>query len=255
VPRRRDLARLTDQVEARLEGLIARGTFALGSRMPSERELGRRLEVSRPVVREAIGRLESRGFLRVYPSKGTYVTGTPEGGVKAPWQAWVVKDRDKVLALLEVRECLEERAAALAVERASEDDLAELRLAHLSFEQQSSRGSIPDLSHWDKVFHQQLAACSHNDVLASFAQNINTTITASRRSMFSLPGSVERSLNEHALILEAVEARDADAAVRAVAAHIGRVREELAQLSESQASLAAAGVQPASRADGPGMDS
>ena len=66
--------RLAHQVEAKIEDLIAAGEYAVGSRLPGERELMKRLEVSRPVVREAIGRLESRGLLRVYPSKGTFVT-------------------------------------------------------------------------------------------------------------------------------------------------------------------------------------
>ena len=98
--------RLAHQVEAKIEDLIAAGEYAVGSRLPGERELMKRLEVSRPVVREAIGRLESRGLLRVYPSKGTFVTGTPEWGVKAQWQSWVARDRTKLLAVLEVRECL-----------------------------------------------------------------------------------------------------------------------------------------------------
>src|SRR5436305_472090 len=89
--------RLAEQVEAQIEDLIVTGEFAVGTRLPGERALLQRFSVSRTVIREAISRLDSRGLLRVYPSKGTYVTGTPEWGVKAQWQSWVARDSSKLL--------------------------------------------------------------------------------------------------------------------------------------------------------------
>lgn len=215
-----DATRLSDRIEAEIERLIAGGEFSVGSRLPGERTLMERLEASRPVIREAITRLESRGLLRVYPSRGTFVTGRPEWGVKAQWQSWVAQDREKVLALLEVRECLEMRAAALATQRATEDQLAELRLVQMCFGQQVQRDSVSDTSHWDKMFHYQLAVCSGNEVLATFIENANETITRQRRSLLAIPGVAQRSLQEHARILAAVERHDADAAMAAVAIHI-----------------------------------
>jgi GntR family transcriptional repressor for pyruvate dehydrogenase complex len=220
-----ETTRLSDRIERELEDLIASGEFSVGSRLPGERSLMLRLSASRPVIREAITRLESRGLLRVYPSKGTFVTGTPEWGIKAQWQSWVAKDRGKVLALLEVRECLEIRAAALAAERADDGQVAELRLAHMCFEQQVERGSVADISHWDKMFHHQLAVCSGNDVLASFIQNANDTIVTQRRSLLATPGVAQRSLEEHARILEAIERRDPEAATAAVRTHIASSRD------------------------------
>lgn len=227
--------RLSDQVEAQIERLIVTGEFAVGTRLPGERALLERFSVSRTVIREAISRLESRGLLRVYPSKGTYVTGTPEWGVKAQWHSWVARDSSKLLAILEVRECLEVRAAALAIERADDDDLAELRLAHLNFEQQCARESLADMSHWDKIFHHQLATCSHNSVLASFVRNVNEVIVSQRRSILADPAVARRSLDQHRRIVEAVEARDAERAMRAVAEHIASTRETIAHLSDVDA--------------------
>ncbi len=223
--------RLSEQVESRLEEMIATGELEVGSRLPGERELMKRLSVSRPVVREAIKRLESRGIVRVYPSRGTFVTGTPEWGIRAQWQSWVAKDREKLMSVLEVRESLEVRAAALAVERGSDEDLAELRLAHLSFEQQCERGSVADLNHWDKVFHHRLAAASGNPVLASFVQNLNETLSSSRRSTLATTEGAQQSCEEHARILHAVEARDADAAMLAVTEHLSRVRRDIARIA------------------------
>jgi DNA-binding FadR family transcriptional regulator len=221
---------LAHQVEAQIEDLIVGGEFAVGTRLPGERALLQRFSVSRTVIREAISRLESRGLLRVYPSRGTFVTGTPEWGVKAQWQSWVARDSGKLLAILEVRECLEVRAVALAVERASEDDLAELRLAHLNFEQQVLRASLADMSHWDKVFHHQLAICSQNDVLASFVQNVNDVLVSQRRSILADPSVARRSLEQHRRIVDAVEARDGERAMRAVSEHVASTRDTIMRL-------------------------
>ena len=226
-------ARLTDQVETQIEDLIVKGEFGVGTRLPGERGLLQRFSVSRTVIREAISRLESRGLLRVYPSRGTFVTGTPEWGVKAQWQSWIARDSDKILALLEVRECLEIRAAALATERATDHDLAELRLAHLNFEQQCARGSLADMSHWDKMFHYALAACSRNEVLASFVQNANDVVMSLRRSTLADPAVARRSLEQHRRIIEAVESRDADRAMQAVAEHIASTRETISRLAKA----------------------
>ncbi len=231
-----DAGRLAHQIESQIEDLIVSGEFEVGSRLPGERALLQRFSVSRPVIREAISRLETRGLLRVYPSSGTYVTGTPEWGVKAQWQSWVARDTEKLLAILEVRECLETRAAALATERASDDELAELRLAHLNFEQQVARGSVADISHWDKTFHHEIATCSGNSVLASFVQNVNDVIRSQRRSILADPAIAQRSLVQHRRIVEAVEARDAERAVSAVAEHLGSTRRTIAALAEENSS-------------------
>ena len=226
-------ARLSDQVETQIEDQIVSGEFPVGARLPGERALLQRFSVSRTVIREAISRLESRGLLRVYPSRGTFVTGTPEWGVKAQWQSWIARDSDKVLALLEVRECLETRAAVLASERATDDDLAELRLAHMNFEQQCERGSLADMSHWDKMFHLALAACARNEVLSSFVQSVNAVVMSQRRSTLADPAVARRSLEQHRRILEAVEARDGERARQAVADHIASTRETITRLAKA----------------------
>jgi GntR family transcriptional regulator, transcriptional repressor for pyruvate dehydrogenase complex len=218
---------LSDRVEAALETMIIEGQLAVGSRLPGERVLMARLGVSRPVVREAISRLKSRGLLRVYPSRGTFVTGTPEWGVGSQWQSWMAGDRERALNFHEVAACLTERAAALAAERSSDADLAELRLAHLCFEQQCERGNVADIVHWDKVFHYRLAICSGNPVLASFVKDVHDAMKASHRSTLAERPTTQLSLQEHAEILAAVEARDPERAVRAATAHNDRARREI----------------------------
>lgn len=230
-----EATRLSDQAESRIEDLIARGDLKVGHQLPGERELVNRLGVSRNVVREAIGRLESRGILRVQAGRGTFVTGTPDSALNGRWQTWVAGDRDKVLAMLEVRETLEVRGAGWAVERATAADLTELRRAHQQFERVVGAGTTNEISMADKLFHYQLALAAHNNVLTSFVQNINETISASRRSILAQPEGAQRSLEDHRLILEKVLARDREGAMAAVAAHIQRVCDDILRLQGGDA--------------------
>ena len=222
-----EATRLSDQAESLIEELITSGELKVGAQLPGERELVNRLGVSRTVVREAIGRLASRGIVRVQAGKGTFVTGTASSALNERWQAWLGGDRDKVLAMLEVRETLEVKGAAWAVERATANDLKELRRAHEEFEGHVAGGNSSDISHADKLFHYRLAVCAHNEVLCSFVQNINESISSNRRSVLAAPGGAAKSLSEHRDILEAVEARAAERAQNAVASHIRRVRNDI----------------------------
>jgi GntR family transcriptional regulator, transcriptional repressor for pyruvate dehydrogenase complex len=227
-----ETAPLSERVEAMLEEMIVKGDLAVGSRLPGERTLMKRLEVSRPIIREAISRLKSRGLLRVYPSKGTFVTGTPEWGVDSQWQSWMVGDRERALALDEVASCLGVRATELAAHRTSDDDLAELRLAHTCFEQQCERGNIADVIHWDKVFHYRVAVCSGNPVLASFVKDVYDAMKATHRSTLADPDNARISLDEHRAILEAIEARDVARAGAAARRHHDRARAEIIRETE-----------------------
>ena len=222
--------RLSDQAEALIEQLITSGELQIGAQLPGERELVDRLGVSRTVVREAVGRLASRGILRVQAGKGTFVTGTASSALNERWQAWLGGDRDKVRAMLEVRETLETKGAAWAAERATRSDIEELRRSHKDFERCVAGGNITDISHADKLFHYRLAVCAHNEVLSSFVQNINESISSNRRSVLAAPGGAAKSLREHQEILLAIEARNEKRAMRAVARHIRRVLNDIDRL-------------------------
>jgi GntR family transcriptional regulator, transcriptional repressor for pyruvate dehydrogenase complex len=242
----------TDRVEQALEEMIVTGQLEVGSRLPGERTLMERLGVSRPVVREAIGRLKGRGLLRVYPSRGTFVTGTPEWGIDAQWQSWMAGDRERALMLNEVSACLNSRAAELAAQRCSEADLAELRLANTCFAQQCERGAVPDIIHWDRVFHYRLALCSGNPVLASFVKDIHDAMKATHRSTLADPHTTRASLTEHAEIVAAIEARDPERAMRAVSVHEARSRDEI--LRETSDGAESGSEAAAAPSESPGGD-
>ena len=121
VPRRSDVT------FRQIMGLIYEGQFAPGERLPAERELAERLHVSRPTLRDALNRLEARGFLDRRTGSGNYVrTAVPES-VRTPIEDGI---RDKLVTLqqiIDVRKPLEIWAAGEAARCRNKTQIAELR--------------------------------------------------------------------------------------------------------------------------------
>src|SRR5690348_17673599 len=75
---------LVERTEEQLEKLIVKGSYHPGQRLPSERELGQQLGVSKTVVREAIRSLAARGLVEVRPGSGMYIRQVSDEMVTRP---------------------------------------------------------------------------------------------------------------------------------------------------------------------------
>lgn len=217
--------RLTDRAENVLAGLITRGNYEVGQRLPSERELVAQLGVSRTVVREAVGRLAGRGILRVEPGRGAYVVATPDLALNTSWSNWAGADKERLNGIFEVRETLEIPAAAWAAERATDEDLASLRSVHEEFlASVDAVAAYDSIAALDRLFHYRLVVCTHNSMLMTIVRDINEILSAGRRSAFVPPAFTAQSAAEHVAIVDALEMRDPERAAEAMRAHIHRVR-------------------------------
>src|SRR5262249_47929470 len=118
---------LADVVVERVRGLIDREQLQAGDRLPGEMELVRQLQVSRPVLREALGRLETVGLIRVQRGRGIFVADRDSlsGCAQLMRRAMIIAPRD-LLKYAEVRWGIECYAARRAAELATPEDLAEL---------------------------------------------------------------------------------------------------------------------------------
>lgn len=155
--------RLHESVIERIKELIASGEIAPGDRFPSERALEESLRVSRPVLREAFRVLESWGWIESRRGSGRYLRSPRGAPVAGPKNPLLTLERDALFDIWEARQILEMRTAALAAERATDDDLAQLRAALLVGE--AATHDETARSNADLEFHLSLAAATHNFVL------------------------------------------------------------------------------------------
>jgi GntR family transcriptional repressor for pyruvate dehydrogenase complex len=221
-PLRRD--RLYTQVADQIEELIVAESLRTGDKLPSERELAERLDVSRTVVREAIRVLSVRGLLEVKPGCGTYVREPSPKDAAAPIEL-LLKLRqcpDFFTNLYEIRQMIEVEIAGLAAERATDQDYVALEAAiegmaaHVDDPQQFVR--------YDLAFRSALAAATHNDLFSVLLGATEDLWFKGGLLAYQAPGAAEDGLAHHRMILQRVTERDPEKARRAIRDHIRHSR-------------------------------
>lgn len=185
----------------RILSAIDSGEMAPGTRL-LETDLAARFGVSRTPVREALRRLETQGVVTHEPRKGAVVA---------------TLDYDQLGELYAVREVMEGLAARLAARHASEAEVLLLRDMIAADEQVREPKAQ---SQANKRFHRQLHQCSHNRYLIETLNPIRRSMALLGNTTFAAPGRIDTSNAEHKLIVDAIEARDGEAADAAARAHI-----------------------------------
>jgi GntR family transcriptional repressor for pyruvate dehydrogenase complex len=214
--------RAADQI---LDMLISSG-LTPGERLPPERELCVRLDVSRTVVREALNLLEARGLISIEHGRGAVVSGGNIDAVRDTL-GLILRVRPKALwELLEIRKILEVEIAGLAAERAGDEYASAMRvqLDRMLASIDTPEGYIDA----DVEFHSLLARGARNEVLLTMLEPVVDLLRASRQvSASRRPGSALRAVGEHEEILRRVEVGDADGARREMRAHLSNTAKDI----------------------------
>lgn len=211
-----------------LRHLIETHDIAPGDKLPSERKLGELLGVSRTMVREAISTLEALGLIEVRHGSGSYVTGEiPLQNLSNMWNIWYTAHRQDLIHLLEVREALESKAAALAAVNAEPGLVERLRSILETMFAAGARGKLDEVSRLDSQFHGAIVEASGNPILIQLLSSLNLVLKNDRVAVFSLPDRLSRSLRDHLRIVAAIEGRDPLAAQTALHEHFGSVLQDV----------------------------
>ena len=161
-----------------------------------EKRLAAELGVSRTPVREALARLELEGLVRIRPRRGVDI---------------LRKAKDEVVEMLIAWGALEATAARLACERASDEEIGDLRRLAGSLE----AGQLDEYSRENLRLHARIIELGHSTVLAGMAD----TLLAHIRGIQRAGDPAQRLVVDHLPIVTAIEARDADVAERLVREH------------------------------------
>jgi len=217
-----------EQVSERLEAQLGT-TLKAGDALPPERELAERYGVGRSSVREALRMLESRGLIESRGS-GTFVVAAWRNPFQEPLSLVVAGEDVDRAQLFEVRRMIEAEAAALAATRRTIDQLNQMHEATDDMEIELARADRFIAA--DIRFHLVIAEATGNRLLLRLMQAIRDRLTEMFGTVFNFPGGPERSIAQHRLITEAIEAEDPERARQLMTEHILRVERELAQIDE-----------------------
>ena len=220
--------RLSDRLAALLSAQIESGALHEGDRLPTEQKLAEAHGVSRTVVREAVHQLKSKGMVNSRQGSGVYVAPRPVNQPLA-FDPTVLTSVQAVVHVVEVRRVLEGEIAALAAERASRSQIAELRRALKAIDDAVADGH--DGVAEDLAFHRVIGEATGNP---QFRQLLGFLEQYLREGMRITRGNEARRLDfmtevqrEHRAIFEAIAARDPDAARRRATEHITRGEQRL----------------------------
>ena len=235
---------LTESVAQRIEAWIVSSRRAADERLPSERELARRFEVSRIVVREALGRLAARGLVAVRPGVGTFVAPVEASSVTRPLGLYLSRRAVGLDHLLDVRLALEPAMAAAAARRADEDAIAAM-FATVDLTDGIVRdlarepGALESYAWADLEFHQLLAQASGNPLYDVLLAPLIDRLLEVRRSGALLPGAALRANEGHRQVLKFVATSEPEAAAQAMREHLYFVKSLMeAAASKGQAAKA-----------------
>jgi DNA-binding FadR family transcriptional regulator len=226
VPEKKE--RLGDRLYGQILEQIAAGTLRPGDKLPSENELSRAFNVSRPVIRQALVRLQADGLVTTRKGLGTIVQNAPPEGLTRFSQP---SDVAHMLRCLELRLAVEGQAAAWAAQRHSTTELRRIgRALEVMGEQMTRDGGVTAAA--DLAFHQAVAAASGNILFEQVLQSLDEAI---RRGMIIAlgltkersPERAQRVLDEHRAIYDAIARRDAQGAELAMRYHLDRVRQRV----------------------------
>ena len=223
------LGRVSQVIVDQIRVLVRDGRLRPGDRLPSERDLCARFGVSRVTVREALRVLEASGLveIRVGARGGAFVTSPSSERVGAGLADLLSLSPLTAVHVTEARMVIELGLIPLAVERATETDLRELRELC-----DKGRSALEDGTYSMQMsaeFHVRLAAATHNPAIEMLVHSFHGPLLMSLREAHVVaPLMGHRGVEEHLLLVEAIERRDAPAAYDIMRTHVQRTADRVA---------------------------
>ena len=224
--------RLYHTVAEQIKALISKGMFPPGSRLPGERELAERFEVSRVTIREAEIALQALGYVSIKTGSGVYVLDPAENGSQG-------LPNISAFELTEARLMFESEAAALAARNISDESLARLEVLVETMSNDDPQAEKAALQA-DREFHLTIAAASGNAAVKYIVETLweirakLPEVREAHAAICAVEDAGHRH-DEHAKVLFALRDRDPSAARHAMQEHFRSLLESMIDVSEEQA--------------------
>ena len=216
---------LSDKLAQRIRGMIQKGDYGQGDRLPPIMEMAKRFGVGHPTIREALKKLETMGIVEIRHGSGVYVSRSEEVLVLASPDYPGTVTKKLLLDLIDTRMPLEMKSVAEAVKNATLDDLVEMR--RLLKQAGDNFDNDVVLNETNMGFHRQIAIASGNTVLLQLLDVLRDLFTEEQRLILGIFGSRERDHREHLAILESLENRDEAVGVERMRKHLQGVADSI----------------------------
>jgi GntR family transcriptional repressor for pyruvate dehydrogenase complex len=225
--------KIFEEVIEQIRLQIVNGDIRPGDRLPPERTLSELIGVHRNSIREALKILEYMGIIESKPGAGTILSDIGKDILKERVSNITkFSPRSFLIELIELREALEPHMAALAAERATEEDINAMEAAIDDLKSEVSHGQI--ISSADERLHLAIARATHNATFLRLTEPVMALLSQFRERSQRIPGRRADVLGEHERIFLAIRDRNPKAARSAMKSHLSQIRVMLRNLPEEE---------------------
>ncbi len=195
---------LHEQAAHRLRQMLVENRIQPGAKL-NERELSEVLQVSRTPLREAIKMLAAEGLVELLPNRGAIAVELSE---------------TDILNTFEVMSGLEAQSGALAAERITDTELAEIKAMHYEMLAAWTRRDLPTYYRLNAAIHRAINAAAKNPVLTATYNQVNARLQALRFRSNQDGEKWKAAVKEHEQMIDALTRRDAGAMRAVLASHL-----------------------------------
>jgi GntR family transcriptional regulator, transcriptional repressor for pyruvate dehydrogenase complex len=210
------------QIYNQILSQIQSGTFRIGDKLPTERELCEQFGVSRAPVRQALSALELNGVIYSRQGEGVYVKSNQLASEN--FQTAIFFESVSPEDIVEARMNIEPLIVKYAAQRATDEDIEDLRSTIKRMEEETKTGVyVPET---DEKLHNGIAKASHNDLFIKFMAAISNAMKQQEMWKFIRDRTVTRpdyrdvNFKEHQLLIKAIEDRNEEKAVEIMTNHM-----------------------------------
>lgn len=207
---------LVEQVASQIENLIESGHWEVGMKIPSEAELMKTFDVSRNTLREAIKALVHAGLLESKQGKGTIVSSSSALSVALDRRM----EKMSLVDTFEIRLALEQKAAALAAERRTEDELKQLDTYFEKNIEAAKQKEMDAFIETDLLFHKAIVRAADNPLLNELYEHMADAVSSSISDIMQVNSLLNYEAGIHRELLDAIRNQDAEKAATYVNEYI-----------------------------------
>lgn len=209
-------ATLSDSIIKQIFEMISQGNILPGQKLPSERDLAEALSVSRPSIREAMRSLRTLGILDIRTGDGTYLNENIEQ--LSDFRVKNLLKKYSILELTEARKLLEVEIAALAAERATEENREIIREAF--YNTLKYKNDPEAFLKADFEYHMAIAEAAQNEFLAEMLYTTRDLIIDGYQDVVRMPGQDDAIKQSHFYIMNAIINGNKDEARKVMQEHL-----------------------------------
>lgn len=212
--------RLSEYAIEQLRKFIVNNNLEEGSKMPSERELVDKLQISKGSIREALRILEITGLVDVRPGKGIFVRHLT-GDLVVPLSSWVTRNKDEIYQHFEARLILEPEVAALAARRITKEYINRIE-QNILLQKSYPETEVVSTISADIEFHRLVAEAAKNETISMLMNSLAKISFHGWKAALRVEGRNESAVQEHTQLLNFLAKRDEDGARTAMREHMLR---------------------------------